>query len=251
MLNYNQKTILDDLDSADKEDPYKFWFILDHGYFYTAGNRITLFADEKNWAIVFEKSGYANRGTRIEIEITYFGNCLKNLDKAGSDNQFTCNTKYISLMEGSVIDNLSDGFELISKKVENIQIHGQILRVEHDLQKYLNKGIVIRDFENPKKLIDIVSLVRYLDEEYPESFRANDSEIRKCIPQNIPKILTINKWHQKDYGYYDNKILGTKPSRYETFQQIAKVLDTKDTSYWKPTLKPNNHWKNWPKAGGL
>jgi hypothetical protein len=35
------------------------------------------------------------------------------------------------------------------------------------------------------------------------------------------------------------------PSKQETFNLIAKVLVTKDVTNWKPTLEPNNSWKNW------
>jgi hypothetical protein len=30
---------------------------------------------------------------------------------------------------------------------------------------------------------------------------------------------------------------------------IADILVSKDTTKWKPTLKPNNDWRNWPNAG--
>ena len=76
----------------------------------------------------------------------------------------------------------------------------------------------------------------------------------------MPKLMHISQWHQK--GYYKNKYLtspttyaveeiGTKPSDYETFRMIADVLVSRDTTKWKPTLKPNNDWRNWPKAGSM
>ena len=46
---------------------YNFFLDLEHGYCETAGNRIHLYADSTRWAIVFEKSGYQNRGTSAEI----------------------------------------------------------------------------------------------------------------------------------------------------------------------------------------
>lgn len=36
---------------------------LEHPYFYTANSRLSLFADDANRTIVFEKSGYANRAS--------------------------------------------------------------------------------------------------------------------------------------------------------------------------------------------
>ena len=40
-----------------------------------------------------------------------------------------------------------------------------------------------------------------------------------------------------------------RPSSYETWQQIAKVIVTNDTTNYKPIKKPNTHWKNWKNAG--
>jgi len=42
-----------------------------------------------------------------------------------------------------------------------------------------------------------------------------------------------------------------RPSTYETWQLIAKVIATKDPSQYKPTLEPNTHWINWPDSGSM
>jgi hypothetical protein len=42
-----------------------------------------------------------------------------------------------------------------------------------------------------------------------------------------------------------------RPSSYETWQQIAKVIVTGDISCYSPTLKPNTHWSNWEDSGSL
>lgn len=47
--------------------------ILNMGYCETAGNRIHLYGDSTRWTIVFEKSGYQNRGPSAEIELDYIG----------------------------------------------------------------------------------------------------------------------------------------------------------------------------------
>ena len=52
--------------------------------------------------------------------------------------------------------------------------------------------------------------------------------------------MTINEFHYESFYKKENL-----PSRQECYQLIAKVLVTKDTTKWKPTLKPNNSWKNW------
>ncbi len=42
-----------------------------------------------------------------------------------------------------------------------------------------------------------------------------------------------------------------RPSSYETWIQIARVISTNDTSHYKPVQVPNSDWKNWPESGSL
>ena len=77
-MPYSQKDILEYLEKCDQET-YHFFIDLEHPYFFTAGSRLTLYADENRWAIVFEKSGYSTGSSAAEIEFANFGNCLINL----------------------------------------------------------------------------------------------------------------------------------------------------------------------------
>lgn len=244
MSTYSRKDILNTLDD---DEVYNFFLDLEHGCFYTAGSRINLYADKSRWAIVFEKSGFGNRSGRAEIELNYFGNCLLNLDRAGYENEYICNSKYLTLITGEAFEKIEDGFELVSKKATVVKVRNTELPIEQDIDKYKAIGIEIQDFDNPNNLIDFQSLVRYLDEMNPESLRATNDELRISIPNDLPLLMKIDRWHHKSYSEYG----GAKPSSYETFQLIADVLVTRDVNEWKPTLEPNNDWRNWPEAGGL
>src|SRR5262245_39416822 len=90
---------------------------LGHGYFYTANSRLTLYGDDGRWAIVFEKSGYANRDGRIELELNFFGNCLHNLDRAGADDRYICNAKLLTLVDGDALNAIASDFEQVSCSV--------------------------------------------------------------------------------------------------------------------------------------
>ncbi|RZJ46331.1 MAG: hypothetical protein EOO44_22835 [Flavobacterium sp.] len=81
-MTFNETEILEQLDLAFNGIPskyyptgqpgdikYNFFLDLEHGYCETAGSRIHLYADSARWIIVFEKSGYQNRGTSAEIEL--------------------------------------------------------------------------------------------------------------------------------------------------------------------------------------
>ena len=244
MNTYSKEDILKALDD---EGVYNFFLDLEAGYFYTAGSRINLYGDKSRWAIVFEKSGFGNRSGRAEIELNYYGNCLLNLDRAGYEDRYICNSKYLTLITGEAFAKIEEDFELVSKKATGVNVRNIELPIEQDIDKYKAKGIETQDFDNPNNLIDFQSLVRYLDEMNPESLRATNEELRTSIPNDLPLLLKIDSWHHKSYSEHG----GAKPSSYETFQLIADVLVTKDVNTWKPTLEPNNDWRNWPEAGSL
>jgi hypothetical protein len=252
--SFTKEDILNELDSAGINDPYKFFLDLNHGYFYPSGSRITLFADQNRWVIALEKTGYHNRQLTYSIEINYFGNCLNNLDKVGSDSQYTCNTKFFCLCDGLELKSISDGFELVSNKAEFLRIRNTNLIIEHDLTKYVASGIP-KEFDEkgcPQNKIGFVQLIRYFDSQHPAIFRATDQELYSCLPKDLPKIMIIDNFFIEEYAaQFDDSYLGQKPSSYETFQQIADILVSRDIKKWNPTLGPNNHWKNWPLAGQL
>ncbi len=257
--SFRQQGIIHNLESYDQET-YHFFIDFEHPYFYTAGTRLTLFADEKRWAIVFEKAGYSTGNNCGEIEFAYFGNCLQNLKSGIAGDETTSNMKTVILINDTDLEQIDDGEfeELVSKDKNKIKVRDTLLTIEHDTSTYQAKNIKLHDYDNPKGLIDFPSLIRFLDEEYPAVFRATDEELRACLPSDLPKLMQINQWHHK--AYYKHKYknspntyaveeVGTKPSDYETYKMIADVLVSRDTTKWKPTLQPNNDWRNWPKAG--
>ena len=242
---FTQTDILNDLERYDQET-YHFFIDLEHPYFHTAGSRLTLFADEKRWAIVFEKSGYSNSGYRGEIELAYFGNCLINLQSEGSSEGYTSNMKTVVLIDNEEMERIeNDTDELVAKHIKQVKVRDTMLDIEQEKSVYIQKDITDSVYDNPENLIDIPSLIRYLDEQHSMLFRATDSELRKCLPADLPKLMHIDQWHHE--AYYEGH--GTRPSDYETYRMIADILVSRDTTKWKPTLKPNNDWRNWRNAG--
>jgi hypothetical protein len=241
---YTTKEILNDLDSNVL---YEYFLDLEHGYFFTAGSRITLFADKERWAIVFEKSGYGNRSGCAEIELNYIGNCIVNNDSNEINNQFSTNLNNVILIDNDEFEKISDGFELVSKKAKSIKVRDLEVEIETDIKKYIEKNIELRTFDNKNNQVDFPSLVRYLSESNKELFRATKNELYSILPNDLPLLMKIDEWYHttiKEYG-------GPNPSDNETFNLIAEILVSKDISKWKLNLKPNNNWRNWPEAGGL
>jgi hypothetical protein len=253
MARLKRKSIVEYLDNCVFGNPFCFFMDLRHGYFYTANSRLSLFGDGEEWAIVFEKSGYANRGVRIELELNYFGSTLRNLERAGFDGRYPCNAKYIELVSREDLNEIKLEFDVVSPAASRVKLRGGYVALPSGTAGY-RKWFAdwADDFDGPIRFED---LGRYLAFEYEDPCRATMDELRTCLPDGLPFLMHIDAWHHRYYYFYENgrdrAILGDKPSSYETFPMIADVLASGDTSKYRPTLPPNNHWRNWPDAGCL
>jgi hypothetical protein len=264
-MTFTEKDILDKLDLAfngipaddyppgNSEDiKYNFFLDLEHGYCETAGNKIHLYSDSTRWAIVFEKSGYQNRGISAEIELDYIGNCIDYPIEKYPERNYITNASRVFLIDPTEferIENKEGGemetFELIGQNTKEIKVRDRFVAFDNNYKNYEKVGIKIRDYDNPKKLIAFEDFVRFLNETNPTLINATEQDIRQHIPQDIPKLMTIDQFHF--VSVYDKSI---PPSEQETYKLIAKVLLTKDKANWKPTQKPNNNWVNW-ESGNL
>ena len=231
---------------------YNFFLDLENGYCETAGNRIHLYADSTRWVIVFEKSGYLNRGTSAEIELNYIGNCIDYPVDKYPERNYISNSSRVILIDPTEFERIEnkDGaemetFELIGQNIKEIKIRDKFFPFDNDYKKYEKVGIEVRAEENPKKLIGFGDLIRYLHETNPSLISATEDEIKKYIPKDLSKLMTIDEFHF--VSAYEKTNL---PSLQKTYKQIAKVLVTLDTTNWKPTQKINNHWSNW-ESGNL
>lgn len=238
--------------AGNRDIKYNFFLDLEHGYFQTAGSKIHLYSDAERWAVVFEKSGYQNRGGAAEIELDYVGNCIDYPIDEYAERKYITNASRIILIEPDEFQRIEnkDGdemetFEFIGRDVEKIKIRDKFVSFDNDFKNYEKLGIKITGDDNPKNLISFGSLIRYWNETNPGLTSATEDDIKKHIPVDLPKILTINEFHF--VSAYDKTNL---PSNQETYQLIAKILVTGDKTLWKPTLKPNNHWTNW-ESGNL
>ncbi len=248
---YTQNDIIKDLESAWIPDPAKRFPLWKDDRILLSGSRISLFADNTRWAIVFEKVGDSDQAECMEMELTYFGNSLINQDIGGLNHQFVSNTKWLTnLNTVQEIENMTEELCFVSPDATSIKIREQELPIEQDIAKYQEKGIEIElDLEyNPNQLVDFPSLYRYLNDDHPELFYATEDELYTCLPTCLPKLMAIDRWHHRDYyvtRYNPVPEPGTRPGEYETFPMLADVLVSKDPSLWKPTLSSNNHWRDW------
>ena len=253
--HFTAKDVTGYLDNCIIDEPYCFFMNLQHGSFYTANSRLTLYADVSRWAIVFEKNGYANRGLRVDIELNFFGNCLRNLDRAGAEDRYVCNAKFVTLVDGDDLDEIASDFEQVSLSAATVRVRGKPVQLPSAKEGYARWVPDIHVDNGYCERPVFCDLARFLAFEYAELCRATDDEKGQCLPADLPEIMTVDQWHHRFYYHYNDGlrdvVMGDAPSTYETFPLLAEVLATRDPSRFCPALPPNNHWSNWPEAGAL
>lgn len=261
---FTENEILDQLDFAFRTQydyslaplphglKYMFFLDLEHGYCVTAGSSIHLYADSTRWAIVFEKSGYQNRGFSAEIELDYFGNCIDYPVDIYPEESYRTNAARVMVIDPSEFERIEnkkgtemETFELIDPDIKAIKVRDTTIAFDNDYRNYAKVGIDVRDYDNPQKLIGFEDLVRYLHETNRSLVSATQHDIRQHLPSDLPFLMTINEFYSG--SAYDRS---NPPSKQETYQLIASVLVTRNTKNWRPTKQPNNHWKNW-ESGNL
>jgi len=213
-----------------------------------AGAKLSLYANDTSWAMIFEYLMYNGGEKEYEIFLDYFGNCLKGMDTFFENGRkLNSNSKRITLINekdfGKIIT--TNGF-FIKKNADSIKLGSNIFKIEHNVNKYLEKGIEPYRMEGVNQSIDCISLLRYLYLTFPDKLFAPELAKKRFLSVDLPKLMELNDWyHQEYFNNYGEDYIGVPPSTYETFQMLAEVLVTKDTTKYKPTLKPNTHWSNW------
>ena len=64
-------------------------------------------------------------------------------------------------------------------------------------------------------------------------------------------VAMIKQQEQSNSNYNQKQYQDNRPSSYETWRLIAKVIAKGDASLYQPTLEPNTHWKYWPDSGSM
>ena len=232
----NPEEILAQLDQCASESTFP---MLDNGYIYLAGTKMTGYRDDDRWVLVIEVIGFNYRGgghNGISNCLHIFGNCL-NFEAGIQNENFLHPTS-----DGPNCNTLDDEeYFYLNQDCSHFILRDKMVPIIHDRKQYLSAGINIEDTER----INAFEFLRMLDRLYHQKLVATESEIRQRIPVDIPKILELSEWYHPDLA---NSEL---PSENETFKQISEVLRTGDVGFYKPTFKPNTHWTNWPDGGTL
>ena len=286
----SEQQILNALDHSN-DGYYCDFIPLNHPYSYLIDTRLNVFRSETEWAILAEILGYNPRGGRIELNIFYYGNCLINLEKynnrdtnyynaapidedsfraATADGLLNTEADILLVREThlALSHNKGDyeraGIDLAELEPDRIGMEevGRLLITQNQeafratdaelyksIPKHLEKLLVLdqwchKDFVvGPPKIMS--------DEDILRAYELNQS-IGGLHGMSLEALTATVRVQEQRMGNFEREQWETaRPSSYETWQQIAKVLATGDTSYYFPTLEPNTHWSNWPESGYL
>jgi hypothetical protein len=283
-----EEEILNVLDNSN--DGYYCSFVkLGYVYAHLIDSRLTVFSDANSrWAICVERLGYTPRAGAITLDIHYYGNCLQNL--AFYNNQPT-NYYSIGLIDDNNFNETVDGEylkpgaefwltrgqkvflsrtkqEYINAGVEyeptgiRVEEMGRILVSQNrDLFRATNGELY-------KSIPADLAKILVLDEWFHKDF---ELQITPTLTgKQLQEAYAFNKnltgaagmtFDQFEQAFKQQSILSNaqnremwennRPSSYETWQQLAKVIVTHNPVHYKPTVKPNTHWANWPNSGSM
>lgn len=223
--------------------------MLDNGYVYLAATRLSLYRTTEEWAMVIEVFGYNPRAWLPDTAIYAFASTIHNRDIPRSygpreiSNLLTHNPNndfhpVYPIEQGDWQD---DHDYLVAPGATEILIRGQRQSIPAP-EEYSMLGIVLED---PPR-VQSFELCRFLAHVHRDLVLATDEERRFSILPTMPQILQLDEWHHPNV--VDNT---ERPSRSQTFQQLAQVLATGDKRFYQPSQLPNTHWRNWPEGGTL
>lgn len=226
--------ILAQLDTCNSEYTFP---MLDNGYIYPAGTKLAAYRDDKRWVIVIEVIGFSYRGgghNGISNCLHIYGNCLQYGPGTRNEN-FICLTGDANSC--NTFDN--EEYFYLNPECKSFTLRNKILPLYQDRELYKNSGIEIEDPER----INAFEFLRLLDALHHNELVATENEIRDRIPVGLTRIIDLHNWFHPDV------VNDELPSKNETFMQIAKVLETGNVAFYKPTHESNTSWKNWPEGG--
>lgn len=225
--------------------------MLDNGYVYPAAARMSAHRSSADWALVIETFGFSPREGFPSLTVQTFGSRICNRKSPASCIAAEAHLRYLAAnpynefrseypFDGSDwLDPDSD--ELIVETPAKAILRGKIFETP-PLRAYAAAGIEL--VASPR--VHTFEFCRIAAELRRDDVLATSEERRFNLPQDFTQLLVLDAWN------HPNVVLDIeRPSRAETFQQVAKVLVTGDSAHYRPTISPNTHWSNWPEGGIL
>lgn len=224
--------------------------MLDNGYIYLAATRLSLFRSEIDWAMVIEVFGFSPRAGLPGVDVCTFASHLHNRDRPENYvspeayEQYLANhphneSRYFHPVEEGPWQD-PESLELTAVDGREVIVRGRTIPLPFP-EEYAKHGI---ELEDPPS-VRVFELCRYLAEVARDLVLATPEERRVSVLPEMTQLLVLDEWKHPDL------VQNELPGQSRTFRQLAMVLTTGDTTHYKPSGKPNTHWRNWPEGGRL
>lgn len=222
---------------------------LDNGFVYLAATRLSVHGSAEDWAVVFEIFGFSPRQADPDLGVTTFASRLHERDapetyasreayEAYLANNPNSDSRFFHPLDDEAWQDPEH--DLVAIGAGSVRIRGATHTLpeigtyaDHDI--HLGSSPRVATFE----------LCRYLADVARDEVLATPAERRVSVLPGLQELLVLDAWNHPDI------VMGERPSRSETFQQLAEVLVHSDGRRYRPSLAPNTHWRNWPGGGQL
>lgn len=193
---------------------------LGHPYVYPIDSRINVFSNSQgSWALAVEVLGYDPRSEPIGLEITYYGNCLINLDYC--ETYFSNSYCVLPIDEESFRNTIE--YEELKPGAQYWNVRNKNIELTHNIEEYLNAGISLKEFT--PGAISAEEVARLLVTKHRDLFRATDEELYKSIPTDLKKILVIDEWHHRDFYQNDINPIDGLPFTFPGPGEISRAIE--------------------------
>lgn len=225
--------------------------MLDNGYVYLVATRLSLHRSAEDWAMVIEVFGFSPRSGLPDTQIYTFASRLHDRDAPGAYKNREGYERYLAgnphndsrfifpIGEGGWQD--AEDREIVAEGAKELPIRDFAQPIP-SIDEYFRCNIVLKD---PPR-VRTFELCRLVAETNRESVLATPQERRISVLPGMVQILELEEWNHPDVADTANL-----PSGSETFQQLAQVLATGNTTLYRPSQPPNTDWRNWPNGGTL
>ncbi|GAB2779182.1 hypothetical protein GCM10027275_23400 [Rhabdobacter roseus] len=247
--------------------------------------------DNHRWALAIERLGYNPRAGAITLDINYYGNCLTNLEFYNGrptsyysiqpndadnfnqtiDDESLKSDAKIWLVRGQEVylshnkqDYVDAGIKLKEYEQNEIRVEevGRFVvsqnrdlfrATDNELHKSipadLKKILVLDEWFHKDFKLQFSSAIT--DDHLRQTYELNRrfTELSEMNFENFAKLFRLQEVLEDDWNrdIWENN----RPSSYETWKMLAKVIVADDSNQYKPTLEPNTHWINWPESGSM